>query len=76
MKILNPQEAAKVETFFSPSSLKPKLEALETGQALLIKKTEWEYKSPPRTLVHDLMGAGKFSVKLTKDKKAWLVTKL
>lgn len=76
MKTLNPKQASEMETFFSPSALKPKLESLEKNAALLIAKSEWNYKSPPRSLVHELMGAGKFSVKMTKDKKSWLITKL
>lgn len=76
MKVLSPTEAASVNTFFSPSGLKPKLDALEVNAALLISKKEWKHKTAPRQLVHEMMGAGKFSVFLTEDKKSWKITRL
>jgi len=73
---LTPDQVSGIETFFGGSELKPKLSTLEKGAALLIPKEDWKYKSPPRTLVHELMGAGQFSVMMTKDKKAWLIIRL
>jgi len=76
MKKLNPEQARQVETLFSPSALKSLLEKMAKGEAYLATKKTWEYTTPPRQLVYELMGAGQFSVKTTKDKKAWLITKL
>lgn len=76
MKKLSTQQASQVETLFSPSTLKKKLEELVPGEAYLAPKKTWKYKTPPRQLVYELMGAGKFSVETTKDKKSWLITKL
>ena len=57
-------------------SFKPVLESLEKGWAILFGQEEWKLKTSPRNVLYEQMGARQFSVKTTKDKKAWLITKL
>lgn len=72
---LSAEQASATPTSWA-SELRPKLEALAKGEALLIDVKEWEYKSPPRVIVNSLFGAGKFRSLLTEDKRAWMIQKI